>query len=153
MLAAGTRAPEFSLPDQDGKEVSLSSLLGQRMLVLYFYPADFTIGCTREACALRDMHPELLESGFAVAGVSPQSPERHKAFREKYALPFTLLSDSHKAVIKMYQVNGLLGLGVRRATFLIDRGRTIRDAVLADFKIAKHTELIRNALALGIGGR
>ncbi len=153
MLAVGSRAPEFALPNQDGTEVSLSSLLGQRMLVLYFYPADFTPGCTREACAIRDMNKELLEAGLAVAGVSPQGPERHRAFREKYALPFTLLSDSHKAVIKMYQVNGFLGIGVRRATFLIDRGRTIRDAILADFKIAKHVEFIRNALALGIGGR
>jgi|SRR5580658_9379673 peroxiredoxin Q/BCP len=153
MLPVGTRAPEFTLPNQDGVDVSLSSLLGQRMLVLYFYPADFTFGCTREACAIRDMHEELRASGLAVAGVSPQSPARHRAFREKYALPYTLLADPDKAVVKMYQVNGLLGIGVRRATFLIDRGRMIRDAILADFRISKHVEFIRNALALGLGGR
>jgi len=153
MLAVGTRAPEFALPDQDGTEVSLSSLLGQRMLVLYFYPADFTLGCTREACAIRDMNAELLGAGLAVAGVSPQGPARHRAFREKYTLPFTLLSDADKTVIKMYQVNGPLGIGVRRATFLIDRGRMIRDAILADFKIDKHVEFIRNALAIGVAGR
>jgi peroxiredoxin Q/BCP len=153
MLAVGTRAPEFTLPNQDGVDVSLSSLLGQRMLVLYFYPADFTPGCTREACMIRDMHEELRQSGLAVAGVSPQSPARHRSFREKYNLPFTLLSDPDKAVVRMYQVNGFLGIGVRRATFLIDRGRTIRDAIVANFSIAKHEELIRNALALGLGGR
>lgn len=151
MLHAGARAPEFTLPDQDEKDVSLSDLLAVGKLILYFYPADFTPGCTREACAIRGLHEDLRRTGLAVAGVSPQSPQSHRAFREKYALPFPLLSDSGKAVARMYEVAAPFGLGVRRATFLIDQGRTIRDAVLADFRIARHEEFIRAALATGRG--
>jgi thioredoxin-dependent peroxiredoxin len=147
MLREGTRAPEFTLPDQDEREVSLSQLLGPGTLVLYFYPADFTPGCTREACMIRDLHTELTGSGFTVAGVSPQKPATHRAFREKYSLPFPLLSDCDKSVARMYEVIGPLGIGIRRATFLIGRGRIIRDAILADFRIAKHEEFIRSALA------
>ena len=147
MLREGARAPEFTLPDQDEREVSLSSLLGPGTLVLYFYPADFTPGCTREACMIRDLHPQLEESGFAVVGVSPQKPATHRAFREKHGLPFPLLSDCDKSVARMYEVVGPLGIGVRRATFLIGRGRIIRDVVRADFRIAKHEAFIRAALA------
>ncbi|HTW37195.1 MAG TPA: peroxiredoxin [Steroidobacteraceae bacterium] len=147
MLREGARAPEFTLPDQDEREVSLSSLLGPGALVLYFYPADFTPGCTREACMIRDLHPQLEESGLAAVGVSPQKPATHRAFREKYRLPFPLLSDCDKSVARMYEVVGPLGIGVRRATFLIDRGRIIRDVVRADFRIGKHEAFIRSALA------
>jgi thioredoxin-dependent peroxiredoxin len=146
MLSPGSRAPEFTLPDQDGKDASLSGLLGHRMLILYFYPADFTPGCTREACAIRDLHQEISRAGLGVAGVSPQKPETHRAFRERYQLPFPLLADCDKAVARMYEVRGPLGFGVRRATFLIDPGRIIRDALVADFRIAKHEEFVRAAL-------
>ena len=147
MLGIGTRAPEFTLPDQDGRDMSLTSLLNRGSLILYFYPADFTPGCTRQACAIRDLHGEILRVGLTVAGVSPQSSARHLEFRERYKLPFTLLSDPEKSVIRMYDVNGLLGFGVRRATYLIDPARHIRAAVLADFRIGRHTALIRRALA------
>ena len=79
MLPIGGRAPEFTLPDQDDQSVSLSTLLRHGPLILYFYPADFTPGCTREACSIRDLHAELLQSGLDVAGVSPQTPESHRA--------------------------------------------------------------------------
>jgi thioredoxin-dependent peroxiredoxin len=151
MLQEGARAPEFTLPDQDGKDVSLSNLLGLGMLILYFYPADFTPGCTREACMIRDLHGDLARCGFTVAGVSPQRPETHRAFREKYHLPYPLLSDSDKSVAGMYEVVGPLGLGVRRATFLIGRGRIIRAALMADFRIGKHENFIRTAIAAGSG--
>ena len=152
MLAMGGRAPEFTLPDQDGQSVSLSTLLRPGPLILYFYPADFTPGCTREACAIRDLHAEIQEVDLDVAGVSPQSPESHRAFREKHKLPFTLLSDVDKYVIRMYDVQGPLGFGVRRATYLIDQARYIRAAVLADFRISQHEEFIRRAVALSAGG-
>lgn len=148
MLAAGQRAPEFTLPDQDERDVSLTSLLNRGPLVLYFYPADFTPGCTREACLVRDLHHEIRQIGLQVVGVSPQSPESHRRFRERHSLPFTLLSDVDKAVIRMYGVNGPLGFGVRRATFLIEPSRLIRDAVLADFRITDHEAFIRKALIL-----
>jgi thioredoxin-dependent peroxiredoxin len=148
MLPIGSRAPEFTLPDQDGRNISLSTLLNRGPLILYFYPADFTPGCTREACMLRDLHSEILEVGLTVAGVSPQAPERHQEFREKYKLPFTLLADVEKFVVKMYEVNGPLGIGVRRGTYLIDQSRQIKAAVLADFRISQHEDFIRKATAL-----
>ena len=148
MLAMGGRAPEFTLPDQDGRNVSLSTLLRDGPLILYFYPADFTPGCTREACAFRDLHGEILQAGLDVAGVSPQDPASHRAFRDKYQLPFTLLSDVAKSVIRMYEVRGPLGFSVRRATYLIDQARYIRSAVLADFRIAEHEDFVRKAAAM-----
>jgi peroxiredoxin Q/BCP len=148
MLAMGARAPEFTLPDQDEHSVSLSTLLRHGPLILYFYPADFTPGCTREACTLRDLHGEILQAGLDIAGVSPQDAASHRAFREKYRLPFTLLSDVDKSVIRMYDVRGPLGFGVRRATYLIDQARYIRGAVLADFRIAEHEDFVRKAAAM-----
>jgi thioredoxin-dependent peroxiredoxin len=148
MLDLGGRAPEFTLPDHTGQVVSLSTLLRSGPLILYFYPADFTPGCTKEACSIRDLHVAIQGAGLDVAGVSPQSPESHRKFREKYQLPFTLLSDTEKVVTKMYDVVGPLGFGVRRATYLIDQARKIRSAVLADFRIGLHEEFIRKAIAL-----
>jgi thioredoxin-dependent peroxiredoxin len=148
MLAAGERAPEFTLPDDTGKDRSLTDFLNVGATVLYFYPADFTPGCTRQACAMRDLQTELQNASLRVIGISPQKPESHARFRAKYDLPFTLLSDEDKEVIKMYGVNGPLGLGVRRATFLIDGSRRIRDVVLADFMIGRHADFVRNAILL-----
>jgi peroxiredoxin Q/BCP len=148
MLKAGERAPEFTLPDETGKDRSLTEFLSAGAIVLYFYPADFTPGCTRQACALRDLHADILRAGLRVVGVSAQGAESHTKFREKHGLPFTLLSDEDKAVIKMYGVNGPLGIGVRRASFLIDGGRRIRDAVLADFMIGRHADFVRKAIML-----
>jgi len=152
MLTVGARAPEFTLPDQDGRDVSLSSLLNNGPLVLFFYPADFTPGCTKEVCMVRDLFSEIALRGLNAAGISPQSPDSHRRFRAKHNLPFTLLADTDKSVIKMYEVNGPLGFGVRRVSYLIDPARYIRDAVLADFRIERHEEFIRKSLALrGVG--
>jgi thioredoxin-dependent peroxiredoxin len=148
MLKAGERAPEFTLPDDTATDRSLTELLNSGAIVLYFYPADFTPGCTRQACVLRDLHAEIERAGLRVVGISPQSPESHAKFRAKYNLPFVLLSDQHKAVTKMYGVNGPLGLAVRRASFLIDGSRRIRDVVLADFMIGRHADFVRKAIAL-----
>ena len=151
MLPSGGRAPEFTLPDQNDQSVSLSTLLRYGPLILYFYPADFTPGCTREACSFRDLHAEILQAGLDVAGISPQTPESHRAFRDKYKLPYTLLADVDKFVIRMYDVQGPFGFGVRRATYLIDQARYIRSAVLADFRIGEHAEFVRRAVALSAG--
>ena len=148
MLALGGRAPEFTLPDQDDQSVSLSTLLRAGPLILYFYPADFTPGCTREACIIRDLHEDIAQAGLNVAGVSPQSPQSHRKFRDKYHLPYTLLSDADKFVIRMYDVQGPLGIAVRRGTYLIDQARYIRSAILADFRISQHEDFIRKAVAL-----
>jgi thioredoxin-dependent peroxiredoxin len=148
MLPLGGRAPEFTLPDQDEQSVSLSNLLRHGPLILYFYPADFTPGCTRQACMMRDLHGEIDQAGLNVAGVSPQKPATHRRFREKYRLPFRLLSDTDKFVISMYDVRGPLGFGVRRTTYLIDQARYIRAAVLANFRISEHEAFVRRAVAL-----
>ncbi len=140
---------DFTLPDQDDKERRLTQLLNGEALILYFYPADFTPGCTKEACDLRDLHTQILSAGLAkIVGISPQAPESHRRFREKYELPFMLLSDEHKTVIKAFGVDGPLGIGVRRATFLIDRGGVIRDAVLADIRVNRHKEFVEKAIAV-----
>jgi peroxiredoxin Q/BCP len=148
MIHAGERAPEFTLPDETGTDRSLTELLRVEALVLYFYPADFTPGCTRQACTLRDLHADIERAGLQVVGISPQSPQSHAKFKAKYQLPFVLLSDEQKTVAKMYGVNGPLGIGVRRATFLIDASRRIRDAVLADFMISRHADFVRKAVML-----
>ncbi len=149
MLAIGARAPEFTLPDAQGNPVSLKSLLAHGPLVLYFYPADFTAGCTREACQIRDLYPQIEAAGMQVAGVSPQSPQSHRAFREKYHLPFILLSDADRCVVRMYGVRGPLGFGVRRATFLIDTAGQIVDAVAADLRIGVHARFVSRAASRG----
>ena len=125
MLEVGTRAPEFTLPDQNGEMKSLSDYRG-RKVVLYFYPKDNTAGCTKQACAFGDLLPQFWEKGAVVLGVSKDSVASHKKFEEKYALPFTLLSDPEKEVIQAYNVwkekknYGKVSMGVVRTTYLID---------------------------------
>jgi peroxiredoxin Q/BCP len=148
MLDTNDKAPEFTLPDQDGHDISLTAMLKDGPAILYFYPADFTPGCTREACSIRDLHQELTRAGILVAGISPQSPESHKRFREKHGLPFTLLADETKEVIKMFGVNGPLGFWVQRVTYLVDQNRVIRGRVKAHFSIGEHEAFIRNAIEL-----
>jgi peroxiredoxin Q/BCP len=156
MLKVGDRAPEFTLSDERGDDVSLTTVLNTGPLLLYFYPADFTPGCTREACGIAAHYAQLQQEGIRVLGISPQYPDSHQRFRERYQLPFPLLTDHGKTVIRMYDVDGPLGIGVRRATYLIDPGRIIRGAVLADFRIQRHLDFIRQAHELlaqpGAGG-
>ena len=148
MLEVGSRAPEFVLPNDEGGETSLSDLLKDGPLILYFYPADFTPGCTKEACSIRDMHNDIQSVGLQVAGISPQDEDSHRRFREEHDLPFILLSDPEKVAIKMYDVDGPFGVGVRRATFLINPDRVIQDAVMADVRIGRHQEFIEKAVVL-----
>jgi thioredoxin-dependent peroxiredoxin len=148
MLAAGKRAPDFTARNQKDEPVALADLHRDGPLILYFYPADFTPGCTREACSLRDLHSRLLAAKVSVAGVSPQSPQSHAAFIAKYSLPFTLLSDPDKALARAYDVAGPLGFGVRRASFLINADGVIEDALLADLRIGRHEEFFRKAASV-----
>lgn len=127
---AGTNAPDFTLPDQDGVSRTLSSYQGQRVL-LYFYPKDDTPGCTKEACAIRDAFPQFDSTRAVVLGISPDSVKSHKKFAEKYELPFTLLADEGHAVADEYGVWGkkkFMGReyeGVLRTSFLIREDGTI----------------------------
>ena len=148
MLKPGSKAPEFVLANDQGGETSLSDLLQDGPLILYFYPADFTPGCTKEACSIRDIHNDIQAVGLQVAGISPQDEDSHQRFRDEHDLPFILLSDPDKVVIKKYDVDGPFGVGVRRATFLINQDRTIQDAVQADVRIGRHQDFIEKAVML-----
>ena len=124
MLNIGTKAPEFSLPDQNGQLHTLSSYQG-RKVILYFYPKDMTSGCTAQACSFRDLYPQFLEKGAVVLGVSKDSVASHKRFEETHGLPFTLLSDPELQVITAYDVlkptkDGKPSRSVSRSTYLID---------------------------------
>lgn len=148
MLKPGSTAPEFVLPDENGNDVSLTDLLNQSALILYFYPADFTPGCTKEACSLRDLHNDIMSVGLQVIGISPQNGDSHQRFRKEHNLPFMLLSDEDKVAIKMYDVDGPFGIGVRRATYLVSQGSKILDAIQADVMINKHKEFVEKAVML-----
>ena len=149
MLANGQKAPDFELPDQDGRKHTLKSLLKDGPLILYFYPADFTPGCTKEACSFRDLHQELLKAKLRVVGVSPQDVDSHRRFAETHGLNFPLLADPDKKVVKAYDLDGPLGFGVRRGTYLIAKDGTIRDSVLADLRIGAHEAFVKKALQAG----
>jgi peroxiredoxin Q/BCP len=115
---------------------------------LYFYPADFTPTCTKQACAFRDMHDDIVSVGLQVVGISPQDGESHSRFREEHQLPFLLLSDENKVAIKMYDADGPFGVGVRRITYLITRGQKIQDALQADVLVKRHRQFIEKAVVL-----
>jgi peroxiredoxin Q/BCP len=149
MLKNGTKAPEFSLEDQDGKRQTLKGLLAGGPLILYFYPADFTPGCTKEACSFRDLQTDLLKAKLRVVGVSPQDVESHQRFAAKHDLNFTLLADPDKQAVKAYDLEGPLGFGVRRGTYLIGKDGTILDSVLADLRIGAHEAFVKRALEAG----
>lgn len=125
MLDIGTKAPEFTLPDQNGEPRSLSDYRGQKV-VLYFYSKDMTSGCSKQACAFGELYPQFREKGAVVLGVSKDTVASHKRFEEKYGLPFTLLSDTEKQVLQAYDVwkekksSGKVTMGVVRTTYLID---------------------------------
>lgn len=132
MLEKGTRAPDFTLQDQDGNDVSLHDFLGKKV-ILYFYPKDMTAGCTKQACAYRDFYPQIESRGAVVLGISKDTVRSHKKFQEKYELPFTLLADPDKTVLNEYQVMkektmyGKKVMGTVRTTYLIDENGMIED--------------------------
>lgn len=125
MLKTGVKAPEFSLPDQNGKIHTLEEYRG-RKVILYFYPKDNTPGCTKQACGFGELYPQFQEKGAVVIGVSKDSVASHKKFEEKYGLPFILLSDTELSCIQEYDVwqekknYGKVSMGVVRTTYLID---------------------------------
>lgn len=130
MIEVGEPAPDFTLPDQDGREVTLSDLRGQQVL-LYFYPADDTPGCTTQACAIRDQWAAFGERGVTVIGISPDTVESHQAFRAKYDLPHTLLADPDHDVMEDYDAWGEKNLygkktvGAIRSSVLIGEDGTV----------------------------
>ena len=150
-LQPGDSAPDFTLPSQSGEEIRLSDLWGGRHVVLYFYPKDFTPGCTAEACAFRDEHSEFRELDAQVIGISSDTVRSHREFAEKFELPYPLLADHEGEIRAMYGVGNSLGVIPGRVTFLIDSDGIIRHVFSSQRKIKRHVvgaleELKRNRL-------
>ena len=134
MLEVGTKAPDFSLPDQNGEVHTLEEYRGKKV-ILYFYPKDNTAGCTKQACGFAERYPQFQEKGAVILGVSKDSVKSHKNFETKYELPFTLLADPELSVIQAYDVwkekknYGKVSMGVVRTTYLIDENGIIIKAM------------------------
>ena len=150
MLEVGTKAPEFTLPDQDGNPVSLSDSLGKKV-VLYFFPRDNTPGCTRQACSFAGAFGQFKALNTVVIGVSKDSTASHRKFADKYTLPFTLLSDPELTVLQAYGVwqekkmYGKVSMGVVRSTYLIDEQgmiQAVMPKVKPDTNAAQILELL-----------
>ena len=148
MLAEGTKAPDFTLPDAEGNQISLSDFNGKKV-VLYFYPKDNTPGCTKEACAFRDVYDQILEKGAVVIGMSADSEKSHANFKKKHGLPFYLVSDSDKSVLEQFEAIGekkMYGktyMGILRSTYIIDENGVI----LKSFPKVKPTEHVEEVLS------
>lgn len=134
MLEIGIKAPDFSLPDQNGTIHTLSQYLGKKV-ILYFYSKDNTAGCTKQACGFAEYYPQFMEKDCVILGVSRDSVASHKRFEEKYTLPFTLLADQEQSVVRAYDVlgekklYGKVSIGVIRTTYLIDENGIIVKAL------------------------
>lgn len=144
-LKVGDKAPDFSLLDEKGRPVSLKDFLGKNVVVLYFYPKDFTPGCTTEACAFRDNYKPFEEKGAVVIGVSVDSVESHEKFSQKYNLPFDILSDSKKEVAKAYGVLGFGGFIAKRVTFIINKEGKITH-IFPKVDVGQHSEEVLRAI-------
>lgn len=149
-LKIGDKAPDFRAKDQNGEEISLSSFAGKKLLI-YFYPKDNTPGCTAQACNLRDNYDELLEKGFEIVGISADSEISHKNFAEKYQLPFSLIADTTKEIIKNYGAWGEKKLygksyeGILRMTFIISEEGII-EQIIDKVKTKDHSRQIFESL-------
>ncbi len=133
-LKVGDKAPDFTAKDQDGKSVSLHDFAGKKV-VLYFYPKDFTPGCTAEACSLRDSNADLVKAGYEIVGISTDDVASHKDFKAKYSLPFSLLADTDKSINQKYGVwvekekDGKKFMGTARTTFIINEKGVITSII------------------------
>jgi peroxiredoxin Q/BCP len=144
-LKVGDIAPDFSLIDEHGLPVSLKDFRGKKIVVLYFYPKDFTPGCTAEACNFRDNYKPYQDKGAAVIGISLDSVESHAKFSETYNLPFAILSDKNKEVAKAYDVLGFGNFLTKRVTFIIDKDGKITH-IFPKVDVKQHSEEVLEAL-------
>jgi peroxiredoxin Q/BCP len=145
-VTVGSVAPDFTLPSQSGEAVSLGDFLGRRPVVLFFYPKDHTLGCTKEVCAFRDSFEELGNLDAEVIGISSDSVESHRAFAEKHRLPYRLLSDEGSKVRGRYGVPSTFGLFPGRVTYVIDRDGIVRNVFSSQIEVEKHVEEALKAL-------
>ena len=149
-LEAGDVAPRFTLPDKDGKPISLDGLRGRGPVVVYFYPKDETPGCTAEACAFRDAYEDFRDAGAEVVGISSDSADSHQKFAGHHRLPFVLLADEGGRVRSEFGVPKTLGLFSGRVTYVIDREGIIRHVFSSQIQPKKHVdEALRILRSLG----
>jgi peroxiredoxin Q/BCP len=146
MIEVGEVAPPFAGRDQRGHEIRSEELLPRGPIVLYFYPKDFTPGCTREACLFRDAFEDLEGLGATIVGVSADDAESHKRFAERYRLPFSLISDPDRKVARAYGIVRPLGLGARRATFVIGGDGKVRGVFHHELSMSRHVSDVRELL-------
>jgi peroxiredoxin Q/BCP len=139
-VEVGALAPDFTLPDQAGNQVSLKDFRGQKAVVLYFYPKDNSAGCTAEACAFRDSYEVFRDAGAEVIGVSSDSADAHQGFASRHQLPFILLSDAGGEVRKQYGISKTLGIIPGRVTYVIDQEGVIRHIFNSQFMATKHVD-------------
>jgi len=139
-LRIGQPAPDFTLPDQNNEETSLSDYRNKNNVVLFFYPKDFSPGCTTQACHFRDSYEDFTDLGAVVIGISGDSVESHKKFLDEYLLPFTLLSDRDGEVRKLYGATKIFGLLPGRYTFIIDKDGIIRYIFTSETDMKKHID-------------
>jgi thioredoxin-dependent peroxiredoxin len=142
MLKPGEIAPDFTLQDQTAAPRTLDSLLEGGRLVLYFYPADFSPVCTKQACTIRDEHSRLISDGTRIAGVSTGSMATHAKFAKAFGLPFPVLSDPDKSVCRAYGALGPLGLWTNRVSYVIGPDRRVVDAVSSGLLLGRHWKLM-----------
>jgi peroxiredoxin Q/BCP len=142
----GSKAPDFTLPSQSGEMVNLRDFLGQKPVVLFFYPKDDTPGCTKQARAFRDGYEEFGKLDAEVIGISSDSVESHKRFAAKHSLPFPLLSDEGGKVRKLYGVPSTFGLFPGRVTYVIDAEGVVRHVFASQLGVEQHVEEAREAL-------
>jgi len=142
----GDKAPDFTLPSQMGDNVTLSEFFGKKNVVLYFYPKDETVGCTKEACTFRDNYEELTKLGAEVLGVSGQSVESHKSFATHYGLPFILLSDQDNKVRELSGVPSTMGIIPGRVTYIIDKKGLVRHIFNSQTQAPRHVEEAKKTL-------
>jgi len=145
MLNIGDKIPNFELKDQNGNDFELKDHLEKGKIILYFYPKDETIGCTKEACAFRDRYEYFTDAGAKVIGISSDSIKSHKQFAEKYNLPFTLLSDKGSKVRKLFKVPKTLGILPGRTTFVLNKDGIVIYAFNSQFRFSEH---IKKALKI-----
>jgi peroxiredoxin Q/BCP len=148
ILEPGTPAPDFSATLSNGERISLREFRGRNSVVLFFYPGDFTQGCTRQACAFRDGYTELTEAGAVLFGVSSDSDASHRDFSQTYRLPYPLISDVDRAISRAYGVERLGGALPlpKRVTYVVDKEGIVRAAIHHEVMIGRHVTDVREAL-------
>ena len=146
-IRVGDKAPEFSATAQDGSTIRLADYLGQKALVLFFYPKDNSPICTKEACSFRDFYEKFVEAGAEVIGVSSDSVQSHEAFAKQHQLSFPLISDHDGSLRKLFGVPAVLGLLPGRSTYVIDKEGMVRLIFSATFASDKHVQQALNVVA------